>query len=170
MGNVARGPNRDTKAIDDEDVFSVQTCKISCRRALAAALFFWRCWFRLGPPIRSCHRGCPARMRLMTQASMPHHGYIFSGPTLKVATRFPAVPRRRVFLPSAPPTVGVTPSAVEQFHRNAYAVAAQAVDPVHREYLSPARQPRSRRRIPAAPRRSRAHGTAALPAGRYGAS
>jgi hypothetical protein len=76
-----------------------------------------------------------AHLRLMSQAQYANTiGAIFGG-DIKVATRFPSVPRAKGLLALGAARTGVTPSAVEQFHQNAYQVANQVVAPERRPYL-----------------------------------
>ena len=77
----------------------------------------------------------PARLRLLSQAQYANTiGAIF-GSDIKVATRFPTVPRTKGLLALGSARTGVTASAVEQFHQNAYSVASQVVAPERRPYL-----------------------------------
>ena len=81
--------------------------------------------------------GGPAVLRLMSQSQYANTiAYVF-GKDIKVATRFPPAPRIKGLLSLGQTRTGITPGAAEQFHRNAYAVADQVVDPAHRDFLIP---------------------------------
>ncbi|MDB5424102.1 MAG: hypothetical protein JWQ29_1518 [Phenylobacterium sp.] len=77
----------------------------------------------------------PARLRLISQAQYANTIASIFGPDIKVASRFPTVPRIKGLLALGQAKTGVTASAVEQFHQNAYAVAVQVTAPERRSYL-----------------------------------
>jgi hypothetical protein len=83
------------------------------------------------------------RIRVITQEQYANTiAYVF-GQDIKVATRFPPIPRTKGLLAIGAANAVLTPGHIEQFIRTGQQVADQIVDAAHREYLVPCRPARA---------------------------
>jgi hypothetical protein len=80
--------------------------------------------------------GAP-KVRLITQAQFAITIAEVFGPDIDIKIRFAPVPRSSGLLKVGSTKAGVSSSDAEQFHRSAYAIAAQVVDDTHRSSLIP---------------------------------
>ena len=78
-----------------------------------------------------------ARMRIMSQEEYAHAVSDLFGPDVEVQATISRAPRVTGLLTIGTGVSGVTPSMVEQFHRNSHFVAEQVVDASRREFLVP---------------------------------
>jgi hypothetical protein len=82
-------------------------------------------------------QAAPQYMRLMTAEQYVNTlRYIF-GPQLRIDARFAPLVRHQGLLENGATYAGVTDAQMEQYQRTAALVAAQVVDPDHRDYLIP---------------------------------
>lgn len=79
--------------------------------------------------------GSPRRLRLLTADQYLNTvAYIF-GPDIKLEARFSPLPRTKGLLANGAALAGVTGGQLEQYQKNGALLAAQVVDPEHRNFL-----------------------------------